>query len=337
MRHGPNVSIGGLRRSRVFAIGEVKRPGAFELTSVFSVLANPDNFIQEDGVNIRDDPEISFSLVVATINRTNELGRLLRSLVEQHWRMLDVIVVDQNPDDRLVPLLEEFSGTLNINHLRDSRRGLSRARNTGLLYARRDIVAFPDDDCWYPANLLRSTARIFEQHSNIDGLTGISRDESGKPSAARWGLSAGPIRRNNVWERAVSVSVFLRRHVVEEVGGFDETLGVGADTLWGSGEETDLLLRALEAGFRLYYDPEIIVHHPSSPRTYDVVSRSRAYQYGMGMGRVLRKHGYSTWFVFYMCLRQLGATVLSLLAWKTGKPLYHWALFRGRFRGWFCR
>ena|SRR5208337_53067 len=92
------------------------------------------------------------SLVVATVDRVAELERLFVSLDAQSYRDFEVIVVDQNPDDRLLPVLQQHTD-LAILHLR-SGRGLSHARNVGLLAAQGDILAVPDDDCWYPEQLL---------------------------------------------------------------------------------------------------------------------------------------------------------------------------------------
>ena len=54
--------------------------------------------------------------------------------------------------------------------------------------------------------------------------------------------------RDNVWNRAMSFTIFLRARVVERVGRFDERLGLGSGTPWHSGEEIDYLIRALAAG-----------------------------------------------------------------------------------------
>ena len=45
----------------------------------------------------------------------------------------------------------------------------------------------------------------------------------------------------------ISFTIFLRRRVVERVGEFDETLGVGAGTPYGSCEESDYLIRAVKS------------------------------------------------------------------------------------------
>src|SRR5271166_3162469 len=102
------------------------------------------------------------SLIVATVNRVAELDRLLTSLDRQTYKEFEVIVVDQNPNDRLVPLLAKHP-RLSIKHLR-CERGLSRARNAGLQVAKGEIVAIPDDDCWYPDRLLESVTAWFASH-----------------------------------------------------------------------------------------------------------------------------------------------------------------------------
>src|SRR5574340_342784 len=95
----------------------------------------------------------TFSLVLATVGRTAELERFLDALERQTCPDFELLVIDQNPDDRLRPILNRHRGRFEIKHTR-SATGLSRARNVGLRLARGEIVAFPDDDCWYPTTLL---------------------------------------------------------------------------------------------------------------------------------------------------------------------------------------
>ena len=61
--------------------------------------------------------------------------------------------------------------------------------------------------------------------------------------------------------------MFLRREVVRDYS-FDESLGVGAGTPWGAGEETDYLLRLLEDGHRIFYDPAIAIWHQGRSGPY---------------------------------------------------------------------
>src|SRR3974377_1957806 len=46
------------------------------------------------------------SLIVATVSRVNQLDILLNSLNRQTYLDFEVLVVDQNPDDRLLPVLQ---------------------------------------------------------------------------------------------------------------------------------------------------------------------------------------------------------------------------------------
>ena len=91
--------------------------------------------------------EVRFDLVVATVDRTDDLALLLASLAAQEHRAFRVLVVDQNADDRVEPLLARHP-ELDVLHLR-SARGLSRARNAALPRLEAEIVGFPDDDCSY--------------------------------------------------------------------------------------------------------------------------------------------------------------------------------------------
>jgi len=271
---------------------------------------------------------VNFSLILATVDRTYDLQHFLGTLDGQQYRRFEVLVVDQNADDRLVDLLDLYKNRMAIRHLRTSR-GLSHARNAGLQAATGDVLAFPDDDCWYSPDLLEQVASILEAQPRWDGVSGRTIDARGKSSVTRWDRRYGAITPWNVWRRVTSAAMFLRRRVVESVGDFDESLGAGAAGPWRAGEEIDYLLRALAGGFRLYYVPGLVVHHSIPLR-----DPGAAFGYGMGMGRVLRKHRYPMWFVTYHCLRPLIGALLASLSGDRRRAGYHLAVLRGRVLGW---
>ncbi|HEY4074281.1 MAG TPA: glycosyltransferase family A protein [Herbaspirillum sp.] len=118
---------------------------------------------------------MKFSLVLATVGRSEEVARFLASLDAQDYRNFELIVIDQNDDERLAPLLKVYRERFRFLHVR-SARGLSRARNVGLRLAGGDVIAFPDDDCWYPLGLLQKVASELNGNPDIDGITGRFTD-----------------------------------------------------------------------------------------------------------------------------------------------------------------
>ena len=247
---------------------------------------------------------------------------------------MSVSLVDQNSDDRLVPVLVPFSQQFSLIHLR-SAPGLSRARNIGLQHASGDLIAFPDDDCWYAPSLLKKIDNLFLEHNDWDGISCRASDEFlKKPSVWKWDRVAGKIDKRNVWGRAISISLFLRKHVVEQVGEFDLSLGLGSSREMNSGEETDYILRALKNGFCIQYLPDIVVFHEDKIPHYQKVERDRAYKYACGMGHVLRKHDYPFGFAGYKIVRPILSAILAMVKRNPMKAAYFWYVFRGRLHGW---
>jgi glycosyltransferase involved in cell wall biosynthesis len=262
----------------------------------------------------------SFDLIVATVDRTEELGALLSSLDEQTHRDFRVLVVDQNEDDRIAALLEDR--TFEREHIR-SPRGLSRARNAALDAIRGDVVAFPDDDCTYPPDLLERVARHFDADPSLDGLTG-----RGGPSPP-WKREPARLTKENLWNRAISYAMFLRAELVARVGTFDEELGLGCGRASASGEEIDYIIRAVDAGARIVYDPSLVVHHPQETRN----RRKLASRDGASIGYILRKHGYSRLTLAQMLVRPAGGALLASLRGDRERASFHWTTLRGRARG----
>jgi glycosyltransferase involved in cell wall biosynthesis len=165
----------------------------------------------------------SFDLVVATVGRSDELGRFLDSVEAQGYEPLRVLVVDQNDDERVSEIVRGRGVGLEHVH---SEVGLSRARNAGLRLVEADLVAFPDDDCVYPVGLLVRVAERFASDPTLDGLTGRAEDAGGRSSES-WETDPATLTDDNLWNRVNAATIFLRRAVVERVGAFDEGLGLG--------------------------------------------------------------------------------------------------------------
>ncbi len=273
-----------------------------------------------------------FSLIMATVGRTEETRKFLTSLGDQDYRDFDLVVVDQNTDERLAPILAPYEGKFPILHVRPGSKGAAKARNTGIEHAEGDLIAFPDDDCSYPPGLLSRAARFFSKHPNEDGLTGRSTDERGETNMGRFAAEPGAIDRMNVWGRGIEYAIFLRRDRVRGAW-FDERLGPGADTPWGAGEATDYLLQLLDRGASLHYDPDITVIHPSGVPPYTDESIRKARSYGRGMGYVLKKHKMPPRLKAKWLYRPLGGSILSLAALRFSKARFYWNIFRGRLRG----
>jgi len=266
----------------------------------------------------------SFDLVVATVGRSDELARFLESVAAQDYASVRVIVVDQNEDARLDAVLAERG--FRIDRI-TAPPGLSRARNAGLELVEADLVAFPDDDCVYPQGLLRRVAERLAAAPGLAGLTGRSQDVSGH-SAASWKDEGAVLTDDNLWNRAISYTIFLRREVVATVGPFDEELGLGSSTPWSSGEEVDYLIRAARAGARIEYDPSLVVVHDVRPDDPRVGARD-----GASVGYLLRKHNYAVGVVLRMLVRPLGGALVSLFRLDPGRSRYYLATLRGRVRG----
>ncbi|MEE8631115.1 MULTISPECIES: glycosyltransferase family 2 protein [Methylobacterium] len=255
-----------------------------------------------------------FSLLVCTKGRSVQLERLFDSLTRQTRRDFEVVLVDQNEPGTLEPLVARYRDDLAIDHVR-SAPGLSRARNVGLARCRGELIAFPDDDCWYPDTLVAEVAGLFAAHPQADAVTGRTLDAAGRESLGAFLPADRAVDRRNVWSAGNSNGLFVRREAARAVGGFDETLGVGAATPFRSGEETDFLLRLLGQGRGVVFRHRLIVHHD---QVASAGRHARAADYARGFGRVLRLHRYGLPYLAFRLARFTASGGRALLRRDAG-------------------
>jgi glycosyltransferase involved in cell wall biosynthesis len=273
-----------------------------------------------------------FSLVMATRGRSAEIAEFIESLLTQGHDDAELIVVDQNADERVAGVLAPFAARLPLTHLRTEVAHANRARNLGLRAARGEIVAFPDDDCLFPAGVLDRVAAAFGDTS-LGVLTGPAASPEGGLGSGRWREAGGAIDLATVWTSVIEFNLWLRRDIALALDGFDEAMGPGSPL--GSAEGNDLVMRAIAAGQAARYDPSLRVIHPDKRLSDIAVARARLY--GRGLGFALRRHRApaSVWLPF--AIRPLGGVAVSLLKGRPRDAAYYAMTFAGRAEGFLTR
>ncbi|MDB5416517.1 MAG: hypothetical protein JWR10_4852 [Rubritepida sp.] len=269
------------------------------------------------------------SLIVSTKGRVAEIAALFDSLLADFSANFEVLLVDQNEDGRLAPLVAEYGPRMALRHLRSERAHANAGRNLGLRHSRGDLVGFPDDDCVFPAGVLGQVRAAFDADPHLGILTGPAAKPEGGLGSGRWNDTAGPITLRNVWTSAIEFNLWLRRDLALALGGFDEAMGPGAR--FGSAEGNDLVCRAMAMGEAARYAPELRIVHPDKRLTPEAVAR--AERYGLGLGFALRRHSVPAGVWLPFLYRPLAGAGLALLRGRLLNARYYLATLRGRLSG----
>jgi glycosyltransferase involved in cell wall biosynthesis len=263
---------------------------------------------------------------MATYGRGNEIENFLISLKNQTYKNFELIVIDQNEDDKAYKIIKKFQNDINIIYLKVDFKGLSKARNYGLNYAPGEVIAFPDDDCEYPNDLLENVKNFFENNDfEIFCVLAVDKFKN-KESLGRWFKKSKKINIINFMRVCPSPCLFIR---TKEKLEFDENFGINSK--FYSSEEMDLVFRLLKKGYKGYFERKIFIYHP-----YKEDSKERAYYYGIGMGAFFKKHLKNDFrlvipFVENLIIRPIGGMILNVF--RKEKFLKNYFSFKGRWKG----
>lgn len=204
-------------------------------------------------------------------NRPAELQRSLAALEAQEGVSMDVFLLGNGWVPEGVP---EWVRT---DHSPENL-GCPGGRNVGAANVEAEYLLFYDDDGELGSpDVLRRMVDIFEANPDVAVVQARGVDPTGKPSPRRW----TPRLRTPSEGGGGDVVVFweamamIRRSAFEEVGGW-------AGEFFFGHEGIDLAMKLLDRGWRIRYEPSLVVHHPATPPSrhdhfYFTTARNRAW------------------------------------------------------------
>ena len=241
-------------------------------------------------------PRVSV-VVPSVVARPEDLARCLTSLEQLRYPRFEVLLVDNRrrpPDDDPLPRLVAASPHVRV--VRETRPGISAARNAGLAAADGEVVVFTDDDVQVDPGWLAAFGRRFALDPRLEAVTGLILPAelespaqlyferyyggfSGERTFAPLTLTSGhgsvgrarvtvrdaagrPVREfalYGIGAYGAGANMAFRRDLLLGRGGFDVDLGTGTPAR--GGEDLAALIDVLWDGGTLGYEPAAVVHH----------------------------------------------------------------------------
>jgi glycogen(starch) synthase len=207
----------------------------------------------------------SVSVIVNTDGRAAILGNTIESLRYLRYPNLELVVVPGPTADGTRELLKSWQGEIKVGSC--PTRNVAQSRNIGVAIASGEIIAFLDDDEVPEPEWLEDLVPILEDPA-VAVASGWLHDHTGKGYQTRFDTVDRLGNADHSWARATPefnfplsfniphamINSAFRRDALIDVGGFDEEFEYYLD-------ETDLMIRFVDRGWRVVQTDRGFVHH----------------------------------------------------------------------------
>lgn len=202
-----------------------------------------------------DEPPL-VSVIIPVYNGERFINEAIESALNQTYRPIEVIVVDDGSHEPIEPRLSAWADRIRV--CRTPNRGVAAARNFGIRQSKGEYIALLDqDDVWRPEKLQRqidvltSRADVGLVHSDV-----VYRDErqgrTYRQTRPRAALSGQCYATLFAGSSIAACTIVMRRSAIEAVGPFDERIQ-GTD-------DYDMALRISRRFALAYVDEPLAVY-----------------------------------------------------------------------------
>ncbi|RLA97256.1 MAG: hypothetical protein DRG83_16145 [Deltaproteobacteria bacterium] len=263
---------------------------------------------------------ITVAIVVRNGGKT--ISRTLDSIFSGQLRPDEVLIIDGLSEDNTLEVVKSY--TLNYDNIRvidNPQRKIAPGRNIAVKEAWGDVIAYTDADCVVDRKWLFNISKRFEEDPTLAGCGGRMlplpphnelEKFAGKVFLKEIMQYDNRLRycsRLSVAGALITANSAYRRDVLLEVGGFDEWFG-------NYGEDIDLYWRLIKSGYKLLYDPDIVVYH-RFPQTLGKFLKKH-FGFGIASSKLTKKH-LSRMCVDWMLYHKLFSDLWFLLSLRGSK------------------
>jgi glycosyltransferase involved in cell wall biosynthesis len=188
--------------------------------------------------------DIKLSVIIPAYNEEKYIASSLESLIEKAGKdIYEIIVVDNASTDNTAAIASKFKG---VKVVREERKGLTRARQAGLMAAKGDLVAYIDADTHIKPHWFAYVKKEFSRNKRLVCLSApYSLYDVSKWKRmltwSYWNLLAYPTYMLLMKYMVLGANFVAKRSVLLKIGGFDETIEF-------YGEDTDIARRLHKIG-----------------------------------------------------------------------------------------
>nr|WP_319569913.1 glycosyltransferase family A protein [uncultured Draconibacterium sp.] len=169
------------------------------------------------------------SVIIPTYNRSSSIERSIRSVLDQSYTVIELIVVDDCSTDNTEKLVRSINDNRLVYYKLEKNSGASYARNCGIKKAKGKYIAFQDsDDTWRPNYLETQLNTFLKVEDTYDAQIcrfSYLMDNEERISPARKDIKDGISLEKLFLKNVVGTPVLIvKKETLEEIGGFDSNL-----------------------------------------------------------------------------------------------------------------
>lgn len=243
-------------------------------------------------------PVVTF--IICSYNRANYLNDTLHSLLyNQPNSNFELLVIDNNSDDQTPEVVKKYQKSINkdgkpLRYIKETKQGLSHARNRGIREAKAPYVIFLDDDIRTSESLIPAWISFFENHPNAIAAGGKIHVQFDAPRPS-WmshfllpllghhdlGSSSQKYPKNKY---PFGGNMGFKKSIFENIEPFNPNLGRKGESL-NAGEEKELFRRIRNEYNDIFYVPDAFLYHRVGE---DRLTKKYIRKQAQGLGQSMR-------------------------------------------------
>ncbi len=256
------------------------------------------------------------SVVVPSFNQAKYLELTLRSILDQNYPNLELIVIDGGSQDESPEIIRRYQQHMKF-WCSEPDGGQTQGIIKGFAYATGEILCFLNSDDLFEPGTLLEVGEYFSTHPKADAVFGDTLwiDAEGNPLQKRKEIPFNRFIWLHTFNYVPGMSMFWRRTIYDQVGGLNPSFQLAFDAdLWirFSDHGTIKHLRRQWSRMRFYPEQKNRRLREQSDRE-DMIIRSR-YWKGNVMPSTFGIHG--------------KIALLLRISWKLFSGCYQWGYRR---------